>query len=99
MSIVMLGQSSNNNVALKSAQPAEVVVSNFALQSKFFLQQANTNRYFQGIERWTNEPDRALVFYDVQEALYICRWLGLTDVRIVSDLEHVDCVSALACVA
>jgi hypothetical protein len=90
---------SSNNVALKSARTAEVVVSNFALQSKFFLQQAHSNRFFQGIERWTNDPDRALVFYDVQEALYICRWLGLSDVRIVSDLEQVDSAAVLACVA
>jgi len=93
----MLVRSSNN--ALKSTRTAEVVVSNMALQSKFLLQEANTNHFFQGIERWTNNPDRALVFYDVQEALYICRWLGLTDVRIVSDLEQVDSAAGLACVA
>jgi hypothetical protein len=94
----MLDQSCNN-IALKSARPAEVVVSNLALQSKFILQEAHTNHFFQGIERWTNDPDRALIFYDVQEALYICRWLGLSDVRIVSNLEQVDNVAALACVA
>ena len=89
----MLAQSSNN-----VAGTAEVVVSNLALHSKFFLQQAHSHHFFQGIERWTNDPDRALVFYDVQEALYICRWLGLSDVRIVSDLDHADS-AALECVA
>ncbi|MDB6059705.1 MAG: hypothetical protein JWO95_3549 [Verrucomicrobiales bacterium] len=94
----MLVQSSNN-IALKTAGTADVVVSNLALHSKFFLQQAHSHHFFQGIERWTNDPDRALVFYDVQEALYICRWLGLSEVRIDSDLDQVDSAAALAHVA
>jgi hypothetical protein len=93
----MLAQSSKPIVT--DAKTSEVVVSNFGLHSKFFLQSAQTNRYFQGIERWTNEAQRALVFYDVHEALYICRWLGLTDVRIVSDLDSVDHMNALQAVA
>jgi hypothetical protein len=93
----MLVQSSNTTEAYGGT--AEVIVSNLALNSKFHVQSTVTNRFFQGIERWTNELERALVFYDVQEALYICRWLGLTDVRIVSDLDNVDSAEALRCVA
>jgi hypothetical protein len=70
-----------------------------ALHSKFFVQDPRTNRYFQGIDRWTNDCDRALVFYDVQEATYICRWLGMNEVRIISDLDNVDSMRALPCVA
>lgn len=98
MTNVMLVRSSNES-ELKHGRPAEVVVSDLALNSKFFLQNANTNKYFQGIERWTCELERALVFYDVQEALYICRWLGLTDVRIISNLENADRAEALQAVA
>ena len=90
----MLDQSSNTTVT--SSRGAEVVVSNLGLHSKFFLQNAHTNRFFQGIERWTENFERALVFYDVQEALYICRWLGLTDVRIVSDVDSSDALQAVA---
>jgi hypothetical protein len=93
----MLAEHSKPIVA--DAKTSEVVISNLGLNSKFFLQNAQTNRFFQGIERWTNEAQRALVFYDVQEALYICRWLGLTDVRIVSDLDSVDHMNALQAVA
>jgi hypothetical protein len=90
---------SSTQVMRTAATPAEVVVSNLALHSKFFLQDARTNRFFQGIERWTNTSARALVFYDVQEALYICRWLGLSDMRIVSDLDDVESAHALRAVA
>lgn len=94
----MLVQSSNQTESTHG-RPAEVVVSNLALNSRFFLQNANTNKFFQGIERWTYDFERALVFYDVQEALYICRWLGLTDVRIISNAEDSDRVDALQAVA
>ena len=83
----------------ENGRATEVVVSDVGLHSKFVLQHANTNRFFQGIERWTNDSDRALVFYDVQDAQYICRWLGLTDVRIVSDLDNVDRAEGLQAVA
>ena len=73
----MLLQSSNNT-AVKATKATGVVVSNLALQSQFYLQDAHSDRFFQGIDRWTADPRRALIFYDVQEALYICRWLGLS---------------------
>jgi hypothetical protein len=82
----MLVQSSTE-ITTDSTDFSEVVVANSTVNSKFFLQDAHTERYFQGIERWTGNSDRALVFYDVHEALYICRWLGLSGVRIVSDFE------------
>jgi hypothetical protein len=85
----MLLESSNNTVQ-KSGKPAGVVVSNLALQSQFFLQDAHSDRFFQGIDRWTADPRRALIFYDVQEALYICRWLGMSDVRIVTDAPNIS---------
>jgi len=80
-----------------AATPIEAVIS--PLQTHFYLQHSATGCYFQGIERWTHELDRSMVFYDVSEALYICRWLGLSDVRIVSDFELLDTVEALPCVA
>jgi hypothetical protein len=95
----MLNHSSNNLTVARPTKSVDVVVSDLALQSKFFLQDAHSHRFFQGIERWTIDPTRALVFYDVQEALYICRWLGLNDVRIVSDLDHNDNADALSWVA
>jgi hypothetical protein len=91
----MLAQSSKECVNGRGS----VVVSGLGLHSKFFLQHAHTNRFFQGIERWTNDSDRALIFYDVQDALYICRWLGLNDVRIVSDFDNVDRSEGLQAVA
>jgi hypothetical protein len=94
----MLAQSSTELMPT-TVRPSEVVVSNLTLHSKLFLQDAHTNRFFQGIDRWTTQADRALVFYDVNEALYICRWLGLRDIRIVSDFDNVDNEDALRAVA